>query len=148
MEQTTSVCYTGNSAVDSVINLKGDYARSKSIQFMTKIKMNEIRFDTVGMCRILGNALDNAIEACERIAIEEKSICLMLNQTDNKLIIEISNTSPVVDVQNLTTSKADKIIHGIGLKSIKQAVSNMNGYISCSYDNGFFYMKIVAFRRF
>lgn len=143
VESAASICYTGNSAVDSIINLKGDYAKSKSIHFMTKIKVNKIKFDTVGMCRILGNALDNAIEACERISTEEKDICLTMNQIQNKLIIEINNTSPVVDIHNLTTSKANKIIHGIGLKSIQQAVNNMNGHMSYSYENGFFYIKIM-----
>lgn len=143
IESVASICYTGNSAVDSIINLKGDYAKSKAIRFMTKIKVSEIKFDTVGMCRILGNALDNAIEACERVNSEEKCICLMLNQTKNKLIIEINNTSPDVDIYNLATSKANKMIHGIGLKSIKQVVNSVNGHMSYSYEKGFFYMKIV-----
>lgn len=143
VESIALICYTGNSAVDSIINLKGDYAKSKAIRFLTKINVGEIRFDTVGMCRILGNALDNAIEACERINSEEKCICITLNQLENKLIIEINNTSPAVDIHNLTTSKANKIINGIGLKSIKQAVKSMNGHMSYNYENGFFTLKIM-----
>ncbi len=143
VESVASICYTGNSAVDSIINLKGDYAKSQAIRFMTKINVSQINFDTVGMCRILGNALDNAIEACERIDAKEKYICLMMNQSENKLIIEINNTSPTVDINNLTTSKDNKIIHGIGLKSIKQMVKSMNGHMSYSYENGFFIMKIM-----
>ena len=61
VERSSSVCYTGNSAVDSIINLKGDYARSHNIEFITKIKVNSVNFDTIGICRILGNALDNEI---------------------------------------------------------------------------------------
>lgn len=143
VESAASICYTGNSAVDSIINLKGDYAKSKAIRFMTKINVSKINFDTVGMCRILGNALDNAIEACERINAEEKCICIALNQLENKLIIEINNTSPAVDINDLATSKANKIIHGIGLKSIKQTVKSMNGHMSCSYENGLFTLKIM-----
>lgn len=70
VERSSSVCYTGNSAVDSIINLKGDYARSHNIEFITKIKVNSVNFDTIGICRILGNALDNAVEACERTEAE------------------------------------------------------------------------------
>lgn len=143
VESAVSICYTGNSAVDSIINLKGDYAKSKNIKFMTKINVGEILFDTVGMCRILGNALDNAIEACDRIESGEKCICLAMNQLENKLVIEINNTSPDVDINNLTTSKANKMIHGIGLKSIKQAVKSMNGHMNCSYENEFFTLKIM-----
>lgn len=143
VEQATSVCYTGNSAVDSIINIKGSYAKSKAVGFITKIKVNNINFDSVKLCRILGNALDNAIEACERINIAEKSICLVMNQNMNRLIIEINNTSPEVDINNLSTSKKDTAIHGIGLKSIKQTVSEMNGTMSYSYKNGVFSLKIM-----
>lgn len=143
VEKVTSVCYTGNSAVDSIINLKGDYARSRNISFMSKIKVNSIDFETISVCRILGNALDNAIEACERIDIDEKCVCIAMHQLDNKLIIEIENTSPPVDVNNLITSKKNKEAHGIGMQSIRQTVESMNGYVSCNYENGYFSIKIV-----
>lgn len=143
VETATSVCYTGNSSVDSIINLKGDYAKNNSIIFTTKIRVEKIEFDSVGLCRILGNALDNAIEACQRLNSEEKYICLAINQLDNKLIIEISNTTAPVDINNLATSKENKAIHGIGMQSIKQTVSNMGGIMSCSYESGYFMMEIV-----
>lgn len=143
VEKVTSVCYTGNSAVDSIINLKGDYARNRNISYMSKIKVNSIDFDTVSICRILGNAIDNAIEACERMEIDEKCVCIAMHQLDNKLIIEIENTSLPVDVNNLITSKKNKEAHGIGMQSIRQTVESMNGYVSCNYENGYFSIKIV-----
>lgn len=143
VEKVTSVCYTGNSAVDSIINLKGDYARSRNISFLSKIKVNTIDFDSIGVCRILGNALDNAIEACERMNIDEKCVCAAIHQLENKLIIEIENTSLPVDVNNLTTSKKNKEAHGIGMQSIRQTAESMNGYVSCNYENGYFSIKII-----
>lgn len=143
VEKVTSVCYTGNSAVDSIINLKGDYARSCNISFISKITVKSIDFDAIGICRILGNALDNAIEACERIDIDEKFVCVSMHRLNNKLIIEIENSSLPVDVNNLITSKENKAARGIGMQSIRQTVENMNGYVSCSYDNGCFSIKII-----
>ena len=90
-----------------------------------------------------GNALDNAIEACERIDIDEKFVCVSMHRLNNKLIIEIENSSLPVDVNNLITSKENKAAHGIGMQSIRQTVENMNGYVSCSYDNGCFSIKII-----
>ena len=146
IENAASVCYTGNSAIDSIINIKGAYAWSSGIKFMTKINVDKIAFDRVELCRILGNALDNAIEACNRIKTGEKCICFIMKTCENKLIIEVSNTSMPVDIYNLTTSKANKAIHGIGLQSIKCAVSNLNGHVSFGYENGFFFIKIVLVR--
>lgn len=73
VESAASICYTGNSAVDSIINLKGDYAKSKNIKFMTKINVGKILFNTVGMCRILGNALDNAMRRVNE-STQKKSV--------------------------------------------------------------------------
>ncbi|MCD7740702.1 MAG: ATP-binding protein [Ruminococcus sp.] len=143
VEQTTSVCYTGNPVVDSIINLKGDYAKSRGINFITKINTNTIEFDAIALCRILGNALDNSIEACEQVENGEKYIYIAINQINNKLIIEIENTSLPVDVSNLTTTKADKKLHGIGMQSIKQSAESMNGCVSCNYENGYFSIKII-----
>ena len=143
VENTASVCYTGNSTVDSVINLKDAYARNLNIRFKTKIKVNRIEFDTIGLCRILGNILDNAVEACQRIDSGERYIFFMMNQIENKLIIEVNNTSLEVDVSNLSTSKENKLIHGIGLRSIKHMVHNMNGHVSYHYEDGIFSMKVV-----
>ncbi len=143
VEKVTSVCYTGNSAVDSIINLKGDYARNRNISYTSKIKVNSIDFDTISICRILGNAIDNAVEACERMETDEKCVCIEMHQLDNKLIIEIENTSLPVDVNNLITSKENKEAHGIGMQSIRQTVESMNGYVSCNYENGYFSIKIV-----
>lgn len=143
VERTTSMCCTGNSAVDSIINLKGDLARSHGISYMTKIKLTEIDCDTVGLCRILGNALDNAIEACNRSECTERCVCLVLTNQNNKLLICIENTSPRVDINNLTTSKQNKAFHGIGLQSIRRTVSQMGGNISCSYNEGYFRINIL-----
>ena len=143
VERTTSMCCTGNSAVDSIINLKGDLARSQGISYMTKIKLTELNCDTVGLCRILGNALDNAIEACGRLDSTERCICLMLSNQNNRLLICIENSSPPVDTDNLTTTKANKSTHGIGLQSIRRTVSQMGGNMSCAYNDGYFTINIL-----
>ena len=143
VEKVTSVCFTDNPALDSIINLKGDHARSLGITYLTKIKVGQISADMVGLCSIMGNAIDNAIEACERFEGDEKHIMVSLAQTDGKLIIDVENTSQPVDVENLTTSKENKIIHGIGLQSIRRTVERMGGYMSLGYSDGCFSVKIV-----
>ncbi len=53
-----------------------------------------------------------------------------MHRLNNKLIIEIENSSLPVDVNNLITSKENKAAHGIGMQSIRQTVENMNGCIA------------------
>jgi len=124
-------------------NHKSERRLSHNIEFITKIKVNSVDFDAIGICRILGNALDNAVEACVRTEVVEKYVCIAMYQLDNKLIVEIENTSLPVDVNNLITSKKNKSAHGIGMQSIKQTVASMNGFFTYNYNNGYFSIKIV-----
>lgn len=63
---------TGNHILDAIITEKSITARSKGIVFNTNIMINKnIKIDPVDWCIIFGNALDNAIEACEKLRITE-----------------------------------------------------------------------------
>ncbi len=139
VDRATSMCCTGNPAVDSIINLKGDLARSQGISYMTKLKITEITSDTVGLCRILGNA----IEACARSESTDRCVCIMLCNQNDRLLICIENSSPPVDTDNLATTKANKATHGIGLQSIRRTVSQMGRNMSCSYSEGYFTINIL-----
>lgn len=143
VEAATSLCYTGNSALDAVINLKSASAESKGIRFITKISVSSYNIDALNLCRILSNALDNAVEACERVSSSDRFVYLTIKQLENKLIIDVENSSPYVDINCLATTKADKKQHGIGLYSIEKAIKTADGIVSLSYNDGVFSLKAV-----
>ena len=58
---------TGNTVIDTIVTAKRDVAASKNIKFIYNIQIPQnIKADSFDMCVLLGNALDNAIEACEK----------------------------------------------------------------------------------
>ena len=142
-ENAASVYYTGNPALDSVINLKAGYAKRMGVKFIAKLRSEPIDIDIISLCSILGNALDNAIEACGRTDAADKYLMLAINRTDGNLLIKIDNPSPPVDVNDLTTSKKDKKLHGIGMQSIKRSLKKLNGTMTCIYEDGCFSLRIV-----
>lgn len=87
---------TGNNALDSVLSAKRSLAESKGIAFHTKIKIQENLPIAPEDCSIIfGNALDNALEACERLPADaEKSINLFLQQDATTIFCKITNTAP------------------------------------------------------
>ena len=93
----------------------------------------------VDICIILGNLLDNAIEACNLID-GYKFIDLKINTKDKKLIIKISNnTNGYVNKVNgrfITTKNSD--MSGLGLIQIDNIVKQYNGYINRKYENNIF----------
>lgn len=66
VRHSNCLCHTGNNAVDSIVNTKGSLAQTYGIEFICRVNIiSEIKADEMELCRILGNGLDNAIEACE-----------------------------------------------------------------------------------
>ena len=96
------------------------------------------------LCRIIGNALDNAIEGCQRAGVSHKHIWISLMEEREKLFIVITNTSDKVDTSVLTSTKKEQGLHGIGINSIKSSVDRLGGLVSFDYDDGIFKLNIIC----
>ena len=138
-----AVCYTGEPIIDSIINIKINKACEHGITVTSRINTDSFNIDTVEVCRILGNALDNAIEGCERSGISEPVIHISIREVDNKIAVAISNSSCDVDINDLHTNKSDSSIHGIGIESMKTSVEKLNGFMNQGYESGVFFFKMV-----
>ena len=139
---------TGNTALDAILSTKKAIAESKGIEFETKIQIpQKISIDPIDMCIIFGNALDNAIEACERVNDTEKKINLAIICQDEKLFCKIENTAQKPANKLFKSSKADKKNHGYGLENIKKALAKYNSEPTISYEDGKFILKFVAFTK-
>lgn len=139
---------TGNDVVDAILNQKKSEGISKNINIDIKAVIpNNININPMDMCVILGNALDNGIEANEKIVdIDERNIKVRIKPYKDYLFIEISNPTvfnPIDEDGKLKTSKEDKQKHGFGIKSIKSVVDKYNGILSYEYNKGKFILSIM-----
>lgn len=123
-QQTTPSLNTGNNALDAILSAKHSLAESKGIAFHTSIIIQKDLPIAPEDCSVIfGNALDNAIEACDRLPADaEKSINLFLQQDATSILCKITNTAPPNTEKTFLTSKADKVNHGFGMKNIKEAL--------------------------
>lgn len=132
--------YTDNIAINSILVSKIKVAKYKNIKVNLDIKINsEIKISNVDICIILGNLLDNSIEACSMIE-GYKFIDLRIISENNRLVIKISNsTNGYVNEINgkFLTTKNNKI-NGIGLIQIDSIVKKHNGYINRKHENNIF----------
>lgn len=137
------ICYTGISAVDSIINIKWQEALSRGIAFTNKVNVYDtMNIDNLLLCRILANLLDNAIEGAERSSGENKYVYISIVQAEKKLSICVMNSADEVDTNNLTTHKLGSG-HGVGISSIKNVVKQLGGIISFEWENGIFTADIL-----
>ena len=138
--------WTGHRILDFILNLKKEAAEQKEIDFEICVTaLMETSLSDGDISILVGNLLDNAIEACEQIQDGMRWVLFKLKKRQHSLFIEISNslgTVPRIKDGELLTSKKDKRLHGYGLKSVKRIVQKYDGVFSFSVEADVFKVKI------
>jgi len=134
--------HSGNLIVDSILSDKNDILNEIGGEIVFKGKISD-KFRPIDISTILFNALDNAIEAIEKLDKDKDDINIevtgiLINNMQN---IIISNTSPYPHNYR-KTSKADKINHGFGLTNINRTVTNLEGEMKISQQYPKFVLEV------
>lgn len=137
---------TGNNVLDALLDDKNRKAHEHNTEIKFSGNMFPSSIDDADLCIIFGNAIDNAIEACEKIKTDNrKIISIIINQKKHLLSILISNPvseSPEIENNMIITSKKDTSNHGFGLYSINQTVKKYDGNYDISCMDNIFLLKI------
>ncbi len=117
---------TGNSVVDAIINTKQNLAEQKGIVFTVNVSIpEECKVNDIDMASMLGNLIDNAIEACSNQ--NNSYIDVTIKEEKQILLIKISNIYKGILPEQMQSTKKDRLFHGIGIKSVKSIVEKYNG---------------------
>ena len=133
-----------NSYINYLIKSKINIIKQNNIDFKFINNLNfEVSIDPSDLCIIIGNSLDNAIEANEKIKDKDKRWIKFDIFSDNvNIIISICNAIDKEVDLNFRTSKKDKTNHGLGINSVKKAVQRNDGLIFFSQKKHIFNVKI------
>lgn len=132
---------TGNDTVDTILNIKQRAAESKGITFIITAEIpDNCIVKSAHFASILGNLLDNAIEA----SIDEESpfVEVKIKPVKSYLMIVVSNKCTKSNIE-LKTTKSDKQLHGIGINSVKQTVKEYKGTFLTDHTDGIFNAEIM-----
>ena len=143
-----AIVKTGNDVFDTILTEKSLYCKKHGIQVTCVADGSQLGFfDTIDLYAILGNAMDNAIEAVEKFNEKEKrQIDVMIYRQHNFLVMNIINPLPeklVYEDGLPLTRKADKFYHGFGLRSIRQILKKYDGFLNVSEEDGCFSLKML-----
>ncbi len=132
VEERSYVAISGNSAVDAILNEKLIAAQKQQINTSFDVcDLHSTKVQPMDLCIALSNALDNAIEACEKIPDPTgRYLRLRIQQEENFLVLSVAN--PVVAPPRkfgslYRTEKADRERHGFGLRSIRTTLKKYHG---------------------
>ena len=140
------ICYTGNIVADGILNYKLGKLKQSGTNIETELVIPQQMFmNTKDFTIILGNLLDNAVEALAQMD-EGKHCYVGIKYTKCCLIVCVKNTyQNAVTEQNgcIISSKPDTEMHGIGLKSVRSIVDKYGGIMEISHSDGIFTVKIA-----
>ncbi|KRL63118.1 sensor histidine kinase [Lactobacillus psittaci] len=140
---------TGNPIIDVILTRKNAYCINKNINF-TVIANGKLlnHIETMDLCSLIGNSLDNAIEACEQVKDPERRIIkLKIFDQANFIIYQLENytenTNKFDDGLPQTTKKDRRNPHGYGLKSISYVTKKYNGTLRVQEKDNWFTLAII-----
>ena len=137
---------TGNVSLDAILNSKLSIVEKERIAINCKVEIGEnLKVSDIDLCILLGNLIDNAVEACRVIPEEEERflriyMCIRKQQ----LYISVSNaTNEIIrklDAEYISKKRGD---HGHGLKRINIVVDKYGGFIKRANEPGVFATEIM-----
>lgn len=136
---------TGNQTADLVVTSKMKICEAHGITFEFSGSMNNLNaLAAPDICGLLGNAYDNAIEAC--IPQTHAYIRTAVNATRNYTVIRIVNSvekKVPIRGNHAATAKKDKESHGYGMDIMKRITQKYNGSCTFSCDEREFMVRIT-----
>lgn len=136
---------TGNSEIDSILNYKLQEMKNKNVHLKCSITIpKDLKINVFDLNIILGNLLNNAIEAIEKA--ERKYFFINIYFEKNILFIHIENTydgNIIKEKETLMTTKEEKQLHGLGLKSVSSILEKYDGDIIYDYNDIYFITDVM-----
>lgn len=136
--KTSTVTNSGNIVIDSLIGYWYVEAKKVGIDFSVNLNIPmEMPFRGADICLILGNLLENAVEAAQK-AEGKKYIRLHMKYDKNNLLLFVENSYKGVLIKTkdkrLKSTKTDAENHGVGLSSVYRIAAKYHGVVTIDDD--------------
>lgn len=150
LNQVDAIIQTGNTMIDALVNTKLARAEEAGVElYATAIAPSKLAVDNMDLAIILGNLLNNAIEATGSAAADrsgsaekERFIRLYLAPMQDNLYISVTNTMAVNPKAQFLSLKAPNR-EGYGIRRIDQAVAKYDGIVNRQWEDGVFATEIT-----
>ncbi len=145
LDRIDTVVRSGNLMVDAILNSKLTLARRQKIAVNCKVKVPEqIGVEDVDLCVILGNLLENALEACAQTEEPNRFLRIYMTVNGSQLYLSVQNSAreePDFNQRNYITRKRGN--HGLGMKRVQAAVDKYDGYLNLANEPGIFAAEVT-----
>lgn len=143
LEETLSPSSQAKLCTDPILNFLllrfRDDCKAKHIQFHCDVRENSSAFlDAASITTLYGNLLSNALEAAEASTERQIELSVIRSAAQSVIVISVINSCddpPTPDGDGgFRTGKTDRLLHGVGLRSIRRVVAKYHGVATMYYD--------------
>ncbi|MBR5405159.1 MAG: GHKL domain-containing protein [Oscillospiraceae bacterium] len=144
--------HSGNRDIDSLLNYKLGQAKEEGAEIHAEVIIPDgLKVDSFDIVSLLGNLLDNALEALDKA--EEKKLNISIRYEKQMLLLSVRNTcaaAPAFEGQKPVRRPEDDPTYdpsrrGIGLKSVAHTLRKYDGNIKYSYEEPFFNATAIMY---
>ncbi|MGZ9585675.1 sensor histidine kinase [Paenibacillus marinisediminis] len=147
LSSVDTVLQTGNVLVDAILNSKLSLIATKDIAVNAKATVpGKLQISEIDLCVIIGNLLDNAMEACLKQPVpSERYIRVYIGVLKEQLYISVSNSvsGEVIKHGKTFISTKNSATHGFGLMRIDRIADKYNGYVNRQHEEGVFATEVM-----
>lgn len=147
--QSKDYSHSGNLTIDSIINYKLQKAAQKQIRVTTDVMVPvELFVPTFDIAVILGNLLDNALDAVAYMDEGNRWIDIEIKYSKGRIIIKISNAFDGTIIRNakgIVSRKTDSHNHGLGIKSVETTLEKYDGALQIVHEGHKFEAKALMY---
>lgn len=141
-----TVLKTGNIMADAILNSKLSLARANGIRVDAAASIPvELGISDIDLCVIIGNLLDNAIEASARLPEEKRMLRVYIEMKKDRLYMSFTNLTAEKKLQKengrFRSSKSG--MHGFGLLRVDSIIQKYGGYLNRNSEDGAFTTEVL-----
>lgn len=146
-EEYQNIANIPYSMVRAMLNYKLSAARESGIELRLNINVPAaLKLNEFDLTVILGNLLDNAMEACSALNESSRYIDLSILYKPDYLVIQTENPSTegiLIEDGKIRTSKSDPASHGFGFSTIKYLAEKHDGFVKIEPDKDVFKVSVA-----
>lgn len=147
LEKIELVIDVHNDFINAILNSKLLIASEYGIRVICAVSSNINGIDDIDLCNLLGNILDNAIEAAKRCS--NGYIEVSIRSDENMILVIVANTiieSVMKGNKELNSTKKNAARHGYGVKTIRSIAEKYSGTANFYEEGEMFYCQVMMYK--